>query len=82
MRGLLIALVLVACIDGPSHPPSEEAPDPNVARCCDWYNPWLRVTEDLDDPQVCLDDLSDVDECRWLDCLGGLVTYKTSWCPP
>lgn len=82
MRGLLL-LALVGCQLGDNSIPADAAPDdsvqsgydPQVSRCCDWfYAPWM------ESPQSCLDEHSDVGECRWLNCLGGLITYHTTGC--
>lgn len=68
-------LVLAGCgFDKPSS--TDAGADPEISQCCDW---WI-VPLLYDKPQVCLDEHTDEGECRWLTCLGGLVTYHTTGC--
>jgi hypothetical protein len=72
IRSLLAALAITAvaaCLDAP--PPSTDAgSDPAVSACC-----W-KLFEGPSAVRACMRELSDEGQCRWLQCLGGLVTFE------
>lgn len=64
-----LAFMPLACMDSP--PSTDAGADPDISACCDWYYmPWRA------DPQTCLEEHTEYGECRWLTCLGGIVTYR------
>lgn len=69
-----IAWLLVSC--AAPLPSTDAGADPEISQCCNW---WL-VPLLYDEPQVCLDEHTAEGECRWLTCLGGVVTYRSSSC--
>ena len=60
---------LIACTDDP--PSTDAGADPEISDCCyGLFVPWRAS------PQSCLESLTDPGECRWLTCLGGILTYE------
>lgn len=85
------SMLLAAALTCEDTPPTIDAgPDPSISDCCNWYI----VPLYYDRPQVCLDKHSYVcdagettpagclidHQCRWLECLGGIVDYWACNC--
>lgn len=66
-----IAWLLLSCSERPAS--TDAGPDPDISACCLW---WV-FPLGYDRPQKCLDEHTAEGECRWLTCLGGLVSYES-----
>ena len=75
---LLLAAVIAVCCTvmafGPlacMDQPPETGHEPEISDCClGLVLPWR------DSPQTCLEEHTAPGECRWLTCLGGILTYE------
>jgi hypothetical protein len=67
VKALAIAM-LIAC--AAPHEPVQDGHSPEVSDCC-----WL-LYNGTDAVVACVRDMTDVGQCRWLTCLGGLVEFE------